>query len=139
MDAAVRWLLFEGMLPLVGTALLYWALLVCFAVVEAKNSMNFKWHEGIDSMGWLYGAAVLAIQTGFKGWGVATTGPIPWFCWAASIACFLLLIAAIFAKAADGTWQPKARMKWGATILTGLVLLAGFRTHQLLLELGGGS
>lgn len=138
MDVAVKWLLFEGTLPLLGTALLYWGLLACLPMVQSTSPFVFKWHDAIDSLGWLYGAAVLAIQAGIKGWGVDSTGVIPFFCWAISIVCFLLLITAIFAKAADSSWQPGGRMKFGATVITLLVLVAGYRTQQLICCSQGG-
>ncbi|MDH4585654.1 hypothetical protein E8F20_27790 [Pseudomonas sp. BN415] len=130
MDASVKWLLFEGLLPLIGTALLYWSILAGIVVAQT-SSFNFKWHEAIDSMGWLYGASVLAIQAAFKGWTAPKTGYIPYFCALIALACFFMLIAAIFAKAADSNWQPGQRMRWSATLITVLVLLAGFRTQQL--------
>ena len=137
-DASFKWLVWEGLLPLVGTALLYWALQGCFRIAQAA-SFTFKWGEGIDSMGWLYGAAVIAIQAGVKGWGVESMGLIPGFCWFIALACSLLLIAAICSKAADPTWQPGQPMKWAATLLTVLVLLAGFQTQNVICCSAGGT
>ncbi|MBP2841193.1 hypothetical protein [Pseudomonas sp. PNP] len=137
MDPSIKWLLFEATLPLIGTALIYVALTGCFAFVESPF-FTFKWDEAVDSLGWLYGAAVLAFQAGFKGWGVDHLGYIPQGCIAIAVTCFLLLFAAMCAKAADSTWRPKRRMKIGATVITGLVLLAGYRTQVLMCCASGG-
>lgn len=138
MDSSLKWLVWEGMLPLVGTALLYWALLGCFKIAQTP-SFIFKWDEAIDSLGWLYGAAVLAIQAGVKGWGLESMGPIPWFCWLIALACFLMLITAIFSKAADTNWAPGWPMKLFATVLTCLVLYAGYKTQQVICCIAGGA
>ncbi|WP_065874864.1 hypothetical protein [Pseudomonas sp. 52 E 6] len=138
MDASFKWLIWEGMLPLVGTALLYWALLGCFKIAQSP-SFTFKWDEAIDSLGWLYGAAVLATQAAIKGWGQDAMGPIPWFCWLIALACSLLLIAAMCSKAADSNWKPGLPMKLVATLFTGLVLLAGFMTQNVICCSQGGT
>jgi hypothetical protein len=137
MDPSVKWLLLEGMVPLIGTAVLYWALLLCFTIAES-TSFTFKWGEAVDSLGWLYGAAVLAIQAAVKGWDSKATGLIPTGCSAIAIACFLMLITAMFSKAADATWKPGKRMKIGATLITVVVLGAGFQTHRLMCCAVGG-
>lgn len=137
MDPSVKWLLLEAMVPLVGTAILYWALLLCFRVAES-TSFTFQWEEAIDSLGWLYGAAVLAIQASVKGWDSKATGLIPAGCAGIAIACFLMLITAMFSKAADATWKPGKRMKIGATLITVVVLVAGFQTHRLMCCAVGG-
>jgi len=138
MSVAFKWLLFEGLLPLIGTALLYWALLGCFKMAQT-SSFSFKWDEAIDSLGWLYGGAVLAVQAAIKGWGKEPTELISYFCAFIALACFLMLITAMFSKAADNTWQPGRYMKWGATVITGLVLSAGFRIQDLLCCIGGAN
>ncbi|WDM87537.1 hypothetical protein LG197_23455 [Pseudomonas asiatica] len=137
-DAAYKWLLLEALLPLVGTALLYWALQGCFRITQTA-AFTFKWGEAIDSMGWLYGAAVIAIQAGVKGWGLEYMGLIPGFCWFIALACSLLLIAAICSKAADPTWQPGRPMKLAATLLTALVLIAGFQIQNVICCSAGGT
>lgn len=132
MSAALSWLLFEGIPPLFGAALLYWALIACLSIVQSTSQFDFTWHEAIDSTGWLYGAAVLAIQSTVKGLGSPSTGAIPFFCGAIALVCFLLLISAMFAKAADSDWRPGRRMKWGATVITVAVLAAGYKIQDLI-------
>ncbi|MDF0732306.1 hypothetical protein P0Y43_16465 [Pseudomonas entomophila] len=136
-DSSFKWLVWEGVLPLVGTALLYWVMQGCFRIAQAP-SFTFKWSEAIDSLGWLYGAAVLAIQAGVKGWDLKAMGPVPALSWGIAFACSMLLIAAICSKAADPNWKPGRPMKVAATILTIAVLWAGFRTQNVICCTVGG-
>ncbi|MNF86108.1 hypothetical protein D3C84_685320 [compost metagenome] len=130
MDDALSWLLLEGIPPLFGAAALYWALAASLLVVGSSN-IKFQWHDAVDSTGWLYGAAVLAVQATLKGAKHFSSINVLLYCSGAlGLACLLLLISAMFAKAADKSWQPKTPMKVGAAVITILVLIAGYHIQK---------
>ncbi|WP_050456142.1 hypothetical protein [Candidatus Burkholderia verschuerenii] len=67
MKTALTWLVIEALIPLFGTSLIYIAFGVARKVVHAKGKpFKWEWREAADSMGWLYGGAILAMQDAMK-------------------------------------------------------------------------
>lgn len=136
-DPAIKWLLSEGILPLLGAGVLYLIWGCCrFVVTTDRTQFNYHWWQAIDTLGWLYGAVILSIQAGLKGFGVARTGVLPLFCFIAAAICLLLLISAMTERGANPKWEPPLKLKFAAGILAIGILIAGFRVQSIVL-IGG--
>jgi len=105
--APYDWLLFGAAVPLFGAAVLFllWGGLR-YVVASDKSKFTYHWPQALDSLGWLYGGAVLAFQAGAKGWGHPKTGIVPFYCFVAAAICLLLLIAAMTERGQNGQWAP---------------------------------
>jgi hypothetical protein len=129
MTDALQWLWIEGLTPLFGAGLLYLALGACMKI--AGNQNKFVWSEAADSMGWLYAAMIIAIQSAVRFLGAAKpnvafgAGAI-----VAAILCCLLLIVAMLQRSA-GSWDPPARMKSLALVLAAVVLALGYAARAV--------
>jgi hypothetical protein len=119
----------EGVLPLLGAAALYTVLGVCTYVVASRGSFAFQWSEAFDSLGWLYGGAILAMQSGTKGWGTPNSGALPATCFAVSFFCLLILISAMIERGRNPSWQPPRLLKILSTVLVVAILFAGYETQ----------
>ena len=130
MSSPVKWLLLEGLIPLLGAAFLYVAWGACRYVVAAnKTGFQHDWKAALDPIGWLYGGAVLAAQAGAK--CVGTGSPIlVSMCFGAAAVCLLILIAAMSERASDAAWQSPPSLRWSAVVLVVGILYAGYTVAE---------
>jgi peptidoglycan/LPS O-acetylase OafA/YrhL len=118
---AWQWLVIDGLVPLFGASVLFCLWGVARKATQEKKVV-YAWHEAIDSMGWLYGTAILSIQS------------ISWTRWTywnfllaiAALAAILLLLSAMDHRGEDSNWKPPVRLRWIAIVLTILVLISGY-------------
>lgn len=131
MEQAVKWLLLEGILPLLGATVLYmlWGCLTF--IVSNQKPFAFQWSQAVDSLGWLYGASILGVQAGMRVLGQSNAGVIPYFCFGASAVCLLTLLAAMAERGRDTKWKPPVSMIVLSCILVIVVLAAGFVTQSM--------
>ncbi|MDE1167268.1 MAG: hypothetical protein PW845_18300 [Pseudomonas sp.] len=133
MSHPLSWLLIQGILPLLGAAILYTAMGICsFIVRNGKDSFAFQWTQALDPLGWLYGGSIIAIQSGIKGLSLTDAGILPQSCFAVSVFCLLMLITAMTERGRTPTWAPPIRLKLFASALVVIILWAGYETQVLL-------
>lgn len=127
------WLIFEGIIPLFGAGALYlaWG---CVRRVTATTwtSSSYVWSEAIDSMGWLYGALIIAVQAALR--SANTTPPssgLKWGCIIAAAICALLLLSAMNERGQNPSWRPTPMLKVVAIALVLGCLYAGFSAKGL--------
>jgi hypothetical protein len=132
-EAQWDWLWFEGVIPLFGAGLLYlaWG---CVRRVTATSwtSSSYTWKEAIDSMGWLYGALIIAVQSALK--SAASTPPsaqLKWGCIIAAGFCALLLLSAMNERGQNPSWQPPPMLKGVAILLVLGILWVGCTVQGL--------
>jgi hypothetical protein len=127
----IDWLLKEGLVPLFGASVLYVVLRSCaWVMATGKKQFAFFLKEALDPMGWLYGGAVLSIQTWMR-----TTGHdrlrIALLLEAA--VCILLLLVAMTNRAesrSKGThYEPPSSGEWAAGLLVAAILYTGLRAY----------
>jgi hypothetical protein len=132
-DAQWNWLLFEGVIPLFGAGFLYlaWGGVRRITAMSWSTS-SYAWKESIDSMGWLYGALIIVIQTAIK--SANATPPssyLKWGCIIGGVLCALLLLSAMNERGQNALWRPPMLMKLVATLLVIGILSAGFVAQGL--------
>lgn len=132
--AGFKWLIFEGAVPLLGSAALFLLWGLCRKVTTNKPQRTYVWSHAIDPIGWLYGAAVVAFGSGMKGVGRDGLTVVTVFCFIAAGVCMLVLISALTERAEDAQWAPTALLKWVALVLVVVILLAGMHVTQSLSE-----
>lgn len=133
MDPAVKWLLLEGLLPLLGAGLTY-TLLGCgrYLSTANKSTFSFEWKHALDPLGWLYGAIIISLQSGLKSYSLGATGILPFACFLATFICLILMIAAMVEYGSAQTWHPPRSLKVGAGVLVIAILCAGFKVQTLI-------
>jgi hypothetical protein len=97
-----------------------------------KTKFTYSWKEALDPLGWLYGAAILSIQSGFA--ADSGNGVLKSLCFASSAASLLLLLSAMTDRGADANWKPPTSLQRVSGALVVAVLLAGFYVHKDALE-----
>lgn len=132
METEFKWLILEGILPLLGAAALYTLLGMCTFLVASKGSFSFQWSQAMDSLGWLYGGVIIAVQSGIKGVDIPNSGALPFACFFVSFMCLLILIAAMTERGRSAHWQPTRLLKGFSSVLVVVILLAGFKTQLML-------
>jgi hypothetical protein len=119
------WLLTEGLIPLFGAGIVYliWG---WFRKLAAPGN-SYVWRAAIDSMGWLYGAIIIAIQSANRFFGA---GPdhraMAIGCVACAIFCGMQLLAGMCERGANPAWQPQATFKIPAIIFVAVTLWFGY-------------
>ena len=126
MTPSYKWLLLEGVIPLLGAAVLFLVWGACrYLVAKDKSTFRHDWWAALDPVGWLYGGAVLAAQAGVRCAG--TESPtLTTFCFGAAGICLLVLIAAMSERASDTTWQPPPSLRASSIVLVIAILYAGY-------------
>jgi hypothetical protein len=127
LDAQMKWLIFEGVLPIFGAGVLYslWGLLI--AIARGSWKPAFAWREAVDPLGWLYGALIIAIQAAVRSLAVRPTGsPVTWACMIGAGFCFMLLLAAMSARGQHANWQPRLPLKLFAGVVVIGTLACGY-------------
>ena len=131
-DPIIKWLVLEGLMPILGAGILYviWG---CCRYIVSNNKSNFKfeWLQALDPLGWLYGAVIIACQSGLKSLSITNAGFLPLMCFTVAAICFLLLISAMTERGADSTWQPPPFLQISSGVLIICILFAGFRVQDL--------
>lgn len=129
-NAQFRWLVFEGLTPLFGAGLLYWAW-GCMKYVTAPSSgtFAFAWREAVDSMGWLSGILIIAVQAAIKSGKTADGELLSYWCIAGAGMCFLLLLSAMNERGQNPLWQPPLATKVCAFLLVVGLLAGACRAH----------
>ena len=131
-ELQIKWLLLEGALPLFGAGLLFTCWGIVLAIAKGNTATRYAWGEAIDSMGWIYGALTIAIQSGIRSFSAspqATT--LGYGCIIGATVCALLLLAAMGERGADATWRPPLSLKMSAILLVLAILYAGSSVQGL--------
>lgn len=131
-NPTIKWLILEGLLPLLGAGILYVIWGCCRYVASGnKSTFKFEWLQALDPLGWLYGAVIIACQSGLKGLAIKNSGLLPLMCFAVAAICFLLLISAMTERGQASGWQPPLSLQiWSGILVIG-ILFAGFRVQDL--------
>lgn len=127
LDAQMKWLIFEGVLPIFGAGILYslWGLLI--AIARGSWKPVFAWREAIDPLGWLYGALIIAVQAAIKSLNAAPEGSLVTLaCMIGGGFCFMLLLAAMSARGQHAGWQPRLPLKLFAGVVVIVTLACGY-------------
>jgi len=127
---AVKWVVYDGLLPLLGAAALF-LLWGCIRYIASDQTKHFKhsWKEAFDPMGWLYGATILAIQSGTK---AASTGnnPLKDCLYICAGVCLLLLLAAMTSRGENPEWKPRRSFQAMVIAFICAILAAGYFAHS---------
>src|SRR5207248_2159238 len=94
-----------------------------------------SWKEARDPMGWLYGAAVLALQAGLtsaKSGNTILTGS----CIASGAVSLLLLLSAMTNRGENPQWKPRRSLEFVVAVLITAILTAGYKAHSVALSGG---
>jgi hypothetical protein len=133
----VHWLVFEGLLPLFGAAVIFliWG---GFLLVTAsdKSKVGWPWGQAADPMGWLYGVAALSMQIGLTSLSSGNS-ILAWTCRGLGIASVGLLLAAMTNRGADAGWKPRRKFQGVVVALIIAILIIGYKAHCGAL-VGGG-
>ena len=66
-----KWAVVEAIAPLLGASVFFLAVgAASYIASDDKENFAFAWKEAFDPIGWMYGAAFVAVQSGIKGWAV---------------------------------------------------------------------
>lgn len=142
MDLALKWLFLEALLPLFGASFVYLALGGGrWITLRRGQQFRWEWREAADSMGWLYGGAILAVQAGFKVGESAIFSQYPgnmavWVSFAAAGFCAILLTSAMFARGDDPGWKPPPAMLILTCALMAIIVSAGYMIQESMLKNG---
>jgi hypothetical protein len=131
LPAQLTWLLLEGLLPLVGAAVLYliWGGFRYICAME-KAQFSYHWAEAADPLGWLYGGVIIASQSAKRCFSAPSEHDIlGWSCVIGGVVSLLLLTAAMTDRGAASTWKPTSFLRNSSLGLTALILLAGYLAH----------
>lgn len=129
---ALKWLLMEGAVPLLGASVLYLLYGGCRWLVSTKKSaFALPWKPAVDALGWLYGAIIIAVQTGWKGLSATGAGYTPYWAFFGAAGCFMVLLAAMNERGQDPTWEPPIMLQLFAGVMVVAILYAGFEVHSL--------
>jgi hypothetical protein len=132
-EPALKWLLVEGLIPILGASCLYMFLGGCRWVAAAdKKKFEFDGLRALDPLGWLYGAVIISVQSGLRSFTITGAGFLSIGCFVGAGMCFLLLVAAMNEASAAQGWKPPISLQIGAGLLVGAILFAGFSAHGLL-------
>jgi hypothetical protein len=127
-----RWLLLEGIMPLFGAGVIYLLFGVARYVASSKKPrFAFAWVEAVDTLGWLYGAAIIAAQSGWR--SVHLHAPVIW-----TVTCFVTgglsliqLLAAMVNRGEDPAWRPPVPLKVFSGFLAAVILYAGYNINMV--------
>ncbi|VVD85242.1 hypothetical protein PIN31115_01321 [Pandoraea iniqua] len=140
MSPATKWVLLEALLPLFGASLIYGFLGVArWLVTPEIKRVKWAWGEAFDTMGWLYGGVILAVQAGIRGYEAAVHGPhlvVVWICFVAAIACAILLSAAMMARGEDHEWKPPTVMLVSTSLLMIVIVVTAHTIQEVTLANG---
>ena len=143
MSAPIKWLLLEALLPLFGATIIYALLGAAKWLVTPKTKrVKWAWKEAFDSMGWLYGGAILAVQAGLRGEDTATYGEntyVVWTCFGVALLCGFVLAAAMVARGEDPDWKPPTIMLICTCVLMAVIVLSAFKIQYTALSNGVGN
>lgn len=126
----LRWLIVEGLLPLFGAGFLY-CLWGCarYLTTPRTQQFQFAWHEAIDSLGWLSGILIIAVQAAIKSWAAVEGEIISFGCIAGAVVCFLVLLSAMNERGQSSTWKPPLSTKIFSFFLVVAILAAASRAQ----------
>jgi hypothetical protein len=126
---AVRWLFVDGLLPLLGAAVLFllWGFARYLAAPSGK-AFCYSWKEAFDPIGWLYGATILAIQSGARA-SSSDNGPVRFGLYICAGVALILLLAAMTNRGEDPAWKPKPSFQMTTILLIFAILTAGYAAH----------
>lgn len=132
LDAQMKWLIFEGVLPIFGAGVLYilWGLMI--AVARGSWSPPFVWREAFDPVGWLYGALIIAIQASVRSLAASADGSsLKWWSMICAGFCFMFLLAAMSERGRDAQWRPGPILKFFASLTVIAALSVGFLAQPI--------
>ncbi|MFM0390092.1 hypothetical protein [Paraburkholderia dipogonis] len=140
MSSSVKWLLLEVLLPLFGATLVYGALGAAkWLVTPESRRVKWAWKEAFDSMGWLYGGAILAVQAGIKGEDTVIYGQhtaVVWACFVVAGICGFVLAAAMVARGEDADWKPPPLMLVFTCVLMAMIVFSAYKIQDAALTNG---
>lgn len=131
-NGQVRWLIFEGLIPLFGASILYcaWGLMKYLTATPTPTSpFSFAWRECVDALGWLSGILIIAIQAAIKSWHTPDGEELSYWCMAGAGACLLLLLSAMNERGQNPAWQPPLSTKVSSFLLVLALLGAACRAQ----------
>lgn len=124
------WIFIEGIIPLFGASVVY-LISGCFKKLASPGSA-FAWKEAVDSMGWLYGSLIIAVQAATRLIGAGPDNVALGFgCIVCAGICGLQLLSAMNERGAHANWRPPLGFKLTALAVTVVILIAGFEARVI--------
>lgn len=131
-DLRLNWLVFEGILPLIGAGILYIMWGICRYIASNNTNFTYAWSQALDPFGWLYGAVILAFQSGFKTLSYGNNSlTLSVSCFLAGIVCSLLLMSAMTERGQSPNWHPPKSLQFFSILLVMVILYTGFQVQNL--------
>ncbi|HEX5341057.1 MAG TPA: hypothetical protein VFX55_01075 [Duganella sp.] len=124
-DAQLNWLLSQGLIPLFGASIVYliWGV---FKKLVAPGA-PYRWREAFDSMGWIYGAIVIVLQSAARCFEAGSSyRALGISCAVCAMLGGMLLLAAMSERGTHGNWQPPVTFKIMALIFVATALTVGY-------------
>jgi hypothetical protein len=129
-DAQMKWLFLEGLVPIFGAGFFYilWGVMR-YLTSSAATPFSFAWKEAVDSLGWLSGILIIAIQSAIRGWDAADGHWLSYGCIGGALLCFMLLLSAMNDRGQNPAWQPPLSTKLASILLVVGLLFAACRAQ----------
>jgi hypothetical protein len=130
MPAQISWLLFEGLLPLVGAGLIYllWGFFRYLASTN-KAEFSYHWSEAADPLGWLYGSVIIAAQSALQSFSSHGNQALAWKCLCMGFVSLLLLVSAMTDRGSTPAWKPPRGWRLLAIAFVVTTLYFGLTVH----------
>jgi len=126
MSPAARWLVLDGLVPLLGANLAYILMGIAMRNAFDKDAKEFTFplEPAWDPMAWLYGTCVIAFQLGST--AVGSNGIAGTLFFGIAVLCSFQLMVCMHYRAREQTWKPPRSLKLTALVAIVAVLGGGY-------------
>ncbi|VVE57270.1 hypothetical protein [Pandoraea commovens] len=140
MSPATKWVLLEALLPLFGATLIYGFLGAAkWLVTPACRRVKWAWGQAFDSMGWLYGGAILAVQSGLRGVDHSVSGQnsiAVWICFGTALLCGAVVAAGMITRGEIPEWKPPGILIVFTCVLMAVIVVSAYNVQDATLVNG---
>ncbi|MES2126404.1 MAG: hypothetical protein V4463_03965 [Pseudomonadota bacterium] len=135
MDAPLRWLIVEGLVPMFGAGLLYalWGV-ASYINDDGRRPFTFGWREALDPLGWLYVSLILALQTAERSWNLAPLVLVARVSMACAMLILIILLNAMAKRSQPVRWRAPMTLIFISIMLAAVVLALGYWTQGVAME-----
>lgn len=132
------WLLLDTLVPLLGASILFllWGGLRYIAN-DDKGKFTYGWSQSLDSLGWLYGGAIIAVQSSVTGYEANGANIQFWLVLFSSAVCWLTLIAAMGYRGEKTGWKPPTSLRVFSLILVSSIIWTSYDIRDSILIASG--
>ncbi len=92
-----------------------------------KAKFQYAWAEALDSLGWLYGAGILALQSARRSLAANVGLTVPLYCFLAAAVATLALVAGMTNRGTTPSWRPPRSFHVTSVVWTLAILAVRYR------------